>query len=261
MYGINTHLLPSCYDYDSARRVYDKAVQFSKKGDDGLPGTERGLKDRRSKHMTVFVDKHDAVIFKLYRTHMVTWARPDRVVVTCHNTQSSVGFVNRFLPQDIYANMHRGYMRLNGCVPQKDSIAFDRDGSVWTPWTQDVKQEYDMRLDLKAAARVRKLISPFLEWYEAMTVLRGHNLARLAHHVGKWERLSVARELIKSGAIPESKYKDLYRVFVGANPRTITEEFYAVSGAVQPVALALGQLPRRPKWTEYTTFIPPQQLV
>ena len=252
MYSIHAHLLPSVSSYDEARRVYDRATEFSPATSVAYkwPSNIRGLRGRRDTSKTVFVDSDGAVNFQYHHHVMVKWVSPTEVHVLCYDSRSSVEFADAFLPTGLCA---RGaVMRVNGYRAMSGYLKFHKQETGWEPDLSTITPEFQLALDRKVAAQVRKVFAPFFEWRQAFNAL----LHRSEEPYGAvtFGSAQAAGVYFAAGGVPEEDYANFYRMTGPINERLLLR-LYAICGAIKREPLPPGTPPRKTKYDDFTAFV------
>lgn len=246
MFCIHGHLLPYCSDYEGAVKVYENAHQHPRF--DGW----RGLKDKRDTSKTVCMTGTGAVVFRYHHTDMIIW-EPNRVEINLYDSRSSSVFLDRFLPDGLTTRMIKGEMYImdrntGGCyMPRKGPLVFTYDGK----WSVDVSNVYrfdTQTLDRKRAAEIRKIVSPFLDWWDSMERL---GAPIKAERVGYGDVLLSLKTSISKGAIPEEHYRQLAANLSDYEAReALLRNVYVLGGAVTKQITPLGAPRHENKYEE-----------
>lgn len=233
---IHGNLLPSCNSYESAVKVWENAHQ-AKKFENGW----RGLKDRRDSSKIVrMID--DAVYFRFHHTDLVEW-KPKKLLVRTWDSLSSAVFSNRFLPNNMYAASRGGemYIEHKGMSYQAGSgpLVFTRHDDEWVVdestvlrWTKEV-------LDKSKAARVRKILKPFLDWKATLDRLQNGQFADPSQIQAI--AMGLLKEAFAEGEIPVNEYPHL-RDNVFVHGKDFMHQCYILGGAVTKADALLGEV-------------------
>jgi hypothetical protein len=227
MFAIHGSNLPRARSYAEAVKVYEEARQHPRFSDGW-----RGLKDMRDTSKCVRMER-DTVVFRYHHTDLVKWS-PKKIAFKLYDSQSSVIFTNRFVPDGMYARSLRGEMYL--CHDGKyysqrlaDGVEFVHDGK-WSV-VQDTVSTFEAEVfDRKRAHQVRKVMAPFLDWWESMNRLgapiRTERLLHLSDVLGSL-RVSLDR-----GTVPEEHYRQL-AASLTIKPDVLLRQAYVLGGAVR----------------------------
>lgn len=255
MFCIHAHLLPSVSSYDEARRVYDHATKFSPTTSVAykLPSNIRGLRNKQDTSKTVFVDSDGAVNFQYHHHVMVKWVSPTEVHVLCYDTRSSVEFANAFLPTGLRASGTT--MRVNGYRAMNGYLVFRKHDNCWEVDPATADAEFQLALDRKTAAQVRKVFTPFLEWRKSLNALRQTREPGFGGVGFSYTARQLANIVFGMGHIPEEEYQVFYKCIGPINDQTMLN-LYAACGAVYKKQLPLGVPPRKTKYDHLAYHAP-----
>lgn len=240
MFGIHAHLLPACDTYEGAIHIFEKAHQHAR----FEPGW-RGLKDKRDTSKTVFKTADGTVRFRYHHTDLVSWA-PDELRVATWSSRSSVDFTDRFLPAGVFARSKGGAMYIvqdgHYYAAGAGPIVFNKLGGEWVVDPKTVARHGEFVIDRKKAARVRKVLKPFMDWTASIDRLTnpGFRQARVMYHeVGR-----LLQDAFREGTLHEQHYPALRDSLV-THSATFLAECYVLAGAVTTSVAPLGQLPKK----------------
>lgn len=235
MFRIHRNLLPSCNSYEGAVRVFEDAHQVASFGG------WRGLKDRRDSSKLVLKMGDGSVKFRFHHTDLVTWMA-DKIGISTYDSQNSVVFTNQFLPPGMYARSIRGEMYIchKGMtyMPQHGSLVFNRVGNQWVVDESKVMRWSTETLDRKAAARVRKVMKPFIDYRDCVDKICGPYYGEFMY--GKYDLYESLKVSIARGFIPEDHFPLLLKCEVRRDD--FLQNCYVLGGAVKRDQLPLGEV-------------------
>lgn len=178
-FGISVRRLPSLRSYAACATYFNRTdkPRGSTWGD-----FERPLDSPRQYHKRI-TDLGDAFALYLYKTPLVTYIETGEVEVILHASVSSRSFLSCFLPRGIdYYNHGGGHLLLQVDTPEGCKYLQVGSGTTrlkpaiaageWEVLTE-LPTRTRLQLDRKAAAEVRKLALPFVNWAQATEKLTG----------------------------------------------------------------------------------------
>ena len=238
-WNIHALNLPSVRSYTEAKQVYAKAKP-NNAGNDW-----RSLGQKRDTSKIVKQDTNGDVRFRYHHTDVVTYKADGTLEVYTFDSSNTVAFAGRFLPNSIQARSHDGRMwvgDLNGMylpAVNKNLHFILGPHNIWTVDPTTVCEITQLTLDHKKAAKIRKIIAPYLDWLEA------------AKRVGMkitWDRWNMnvpvfLKEHLANGLIPEELYPKL------ACMQLRMHDMYVLGGAVSKEPAPFGSLTKRSPYT------------
>lgn len=231
---IHGNLLPHCNSYEGAVRVFNEAHQHKRFNE------WRGLKDKRDTSKLVRMEG-DNVIFRFHHTNLVTWRKYQVRVVTWDSMSSAV-FSNQFLPPGMYARSGR-----KGMFIQQDNkhyqagsgpLIFNLVGGKWVVSPETVLRWNKEILDKSKAARIRKILKPFMDW--KATLDRLQKAPPGMRNTIRAEAMCALQVCFVEGAISEPLYPHL-RSNLFAYDKDFVQQCYVLGGAVTRTTAPLGE--------------------
>lgn len=241
--AIHARNLPRVKSYAEAMQCYMHAHQHARFGD------WRGLKDKRDETKRIRLSSTGAVLFRYHATDVVAW-HPDQVRVVCYDSQSTVVFADRFLPDGLVAESYRREMGIRktttgecylptGSVP----LTFDNVDGDWVVHPGGVRSHTRTVTDRKLAYKTRKALRPFLDWLATMQRI-GTDLGD--DKIPRPKLLPELKDYLVAGEIPTQFYRHM-AVYEWRNRdhESLIRQCLILSGAVTRVELPPGQVPKK----------------
>lgn len=244
MWNIRTNLLPRIRSYDDALKHWEQAPVSPADGD------WRALCRKRDTSKLIRKDFNGAIHLRYYHTDVVTYHDDKTITIKCYDSSNTAMFANTLLPCGIFANMSGGTMYVSDCdgfyLPKaRTGLEFNKDErGNWKVDPSTVKELTEYKLDLKAAARVRKILRPFQDWQDAVCRVGGDCRSNSAKSFGQC-MYDLKRCLIE-GCVPEHMYATLGLSII------CMADAYVLGGAVKKIAIPFGE---KKKKTQYDKSI------
>lgn len=254
MFGISPHQLPRVPSYDMAVRVYNDAPVIR-----GLEG--RPIRTRRDHVKLAFMDADGAVRFRYHQTDLVTWHSDYEVTVIMHDSRSSRGFIGRFLPPGIKVSWFAETTHLSDAngdyIPKRNYITVRRTEEGWRVDPKTCEGYESHRLNLKAAARVRRILRPFNGWSKALDKFNAPHSDVVTSFSDVYSHM---RHYFAEGEIPQAFYPYLRWYFShqgrfqrSSHTRGMTP-MYILGGAVEKYDVPPGVARKRDSYRHCTAW-------
>lgn len=209
-FSISGHNLPSCHDYESAVRVFEKAPDWGRHS--GRHYNERRMTTRADRdHMGVRLSTAGDVIFRYHSTDVVTWHKDNTFTIRPWASVSTSIFIKAFTPTGVYAQMTHGAGPLICCYRQGpdyeryghkiyviyNRATFERDNqtNVWVCREGNEPISYprvSSRRDARLAL-VKYNFHGFAHWLPAaLEILKPRTTVRVTYPDNQLEKVSLS---------------------------------------------------------------------
>jgi len=230
MWNINPYLLPRIRSYSDALKHWEQAPLSP------ANGNWRALCRKRDTSKLIRKDINGAICLRYHHTDVVTYHDDKTITVSCYDSSNTIAFANQLLPCGISAHTSSGIMYVSDSdgsylpVAHTD-LKFNKDEhGNWKVNPSTVRELTECKLDLKAAARIRKILRPFQDWQESVRRVGGAHSDR----INFVKLIHALKSCLDEGCIPDHMYATLGLHYI------YMPEAYILGGAVKKITTPFG---------------------